>query len=859
VEDRWIDLVRYSNRWADRFFKMAGKLETLRQEGDVQFDEADHRDARRCPACGLRLASAGESCPRCLPKGAILSRVMELIRPEARGVLLLSVLTFFGVLAELVPPKLQEYMVDHILTDGSRSTQAGGFLTALVVVVLALAASRLVLAVVGAIKGRLGTRIGAALTARLRSQLVERLQKLSISYFDRHHAGSLMSRVVYDSEVLHGLVLQLTGGFLLQILQLVGVGVMLVYMNPKLALYTLIPVPLVVGGTWYFWQRVYPRYYRYWDANSKQVQAVSSMLGGIRVVKSFAQEEKEQGRFDRASSYLRTMRLWVEESTANYSAVMQLVFSLGGLIVWYVGGRDVIASHMSLGELIAFLAYLAMFYAPLGALSQFTTWLTSFLTGAKRVMELLDTPISVEDPATPVVPGPAKGEIRFDHVTFGYDRHSPVIKGISFQIQPGEMIGVVGRSGSGKTTLVNLLCRFYDADEGRVLVDGIDVRDYALSDLRRRVGIVLQESYLFRGTIWDNLCYGRPEIDVPMGLAAAKAACAHDFILRSPLGYETVLGEHGAGLSGGEKQRLSLARAILYDPPILILDEATSSVDTEAERSIQEALERLTRGRTVIAIAHRLSTLRNSDRILVFERGKLIEQGSHPELLDRNGTYAKLVRIQTQLTKDANVDQLTHHESDPPTPSQPTSPLATPTVAAPSLPPGPAPHEMVWLSPDEVTFDIDSSGTIEMRGIDGQIVRGLMVSAAFPATWPERYLSVRTWDEGGDEKEVGMIDRLSDWPAATQAVLRAAKNRRYLLRPIRSIDSLRLDHGHLWFEVTTDRGPESFAMRWSPTYAVDFGAKGKLIVDVEDNRYVIENIERLPREQYDLLRRHIYW
>jgi ATP-binding cassette subfamily B protein len=857
VGDAWIDLVRYSNRLADTFFKTASKLEILRQEGTFDLDPADRHDPRRCAACGLRLSSPGESCPRCLPKGAILSRVLELVRPEAKGVLLLTVLTFFGVVAELVPPKLQQYMVDHLLTNGRGQSEVGGILTALVVVVLALAGSRLVLAVVGAIKGRIGTRIGAALTARLRSQLVERLQKLSIAYFDRHHAGSLMSRVVYDSEVLHGLVLQLTGGFLLQILQLVGVGIMLVYMNPKLAMYTLIPVPLVVGGTWYFWQRVYPRYYRYWDANSKQVQAVSSMLGGIRVVKSFAQEEREQARFEGASSYLRSMRLWVEESTANYSAVMQLVFSLGGLIVWYVGGRDVIASHMTLGELIAFLAYLAMFYAPLGALSQFTTWLTSFLTGAKRVMELLDTPIAVEDPSQPVQAGPARGEIRFENVTFGYDRHSPVIKGISFDIKPGEMIGVVGRSGSGKTTLVNLLCRFYDADEGSVKIDGIDVRDYSLADLRRRVGIVLQESYLFRGTIWDNLCYGRPDTEIKLGLAAAKAASAHDFILRSPLGYETMLGEHGAGLSGGEKQRLSLARAILYNPPILILDEATSSVDTEAERAIQEALERLTRGRTVIAIAHRLSTLRNSDRIMVFERGKLIEQGPHRELLEKNGTYAKLVRIQTQLTKDANVDQLTHQSVEPLAPATP-APATEPSASQPSVS-GPAAHEVNWLSPEDVSFAMSSSGVIELRRPDGSVQSGLMVSSAFPATFPEKYLSVRTWDEGGDEKEVGMIEDLADWSVADQQVLRAAKCRRYLLRSIQSIESLHLEHGHLWFEVTTDRGPESFAMRWSPGHAVDFGKNGKLIIDVEDNRFVIENVENLPREQFDLLRRHIYW
>jgi ABC-type multidrug transport system ATPase subunit len=543
----------------------------------------------------------------------------------------------------------------------------------------------------------------------------------------------------------------------------------------------------------------------------------------------------------------------VEESSANYSAIMQFVFSLGGLIVWYVGGRDVIAAHMSLGELIAFLAYLAMFYAPLGALSQFTTWLTSFLTGVKRVVELLDTPLAVQESEHPVSPGTARGEITFDEVTFGYDRHTPVIKGISFRVAPGEMIGVVGRSGSGKTTLVNLLSRFYEVDSGCVAIDGVDIRDYALSDLRKRVGIVLQDSYLFRGMIWDNLCYGKPEVEIRRGLSAAKAAAAHDFILRSPLGYETVLGEHGAGLSGGERQRLSLARAILYDPPILILDEATSSVDTEAERSIQEALERLTKGRTVIAIAHRLSTLRNSDRILVFERGKLIEEGTHRALLAENGTYARLVKIQTQLTKDANVDQLVHH--------QPASDVSV-TEAAPKVetaPTGRAAFEIRWLDPAQTTFLRGPMGSIQMESTEGECIAGIYVAAAFPATHPEKYLSVRTWDAHGEDKEVGIIADLTQWPRDAQMLLRAAKDRRYLLRRIQRIESLELEHGHLWFRVQTDRGAESFAMRWTPTQAVDFGRNGKLIIDVEDNRYVIEDFASLCTEEHDLVRRHIYW
>ncbi len=528
-------------------------------------------------------------------------------------------------------------MVDNILSSGSKSgantsaiaadPKQVSFFTALLIMVSALAVSRIVLATVGVIKGKIANRIGSSLTFDLRSKLVRKLQTLAVSYYDKHQAGSLMSRVAYDSEVLHGLVQQVTGGFLLQIVQLVGVGMMLLWLNPKLTFYTLIPVPLVIGGTWFYWRRVYPKYYRYWDSSSKQSQALSSMLAGIRVVKAFGQEDREYKRFEKASNYLRGTRLWVEESAANYSAWMQLIFSMGGLIVWYVGGRDVIGNTMTLGELIAFLTYLGMFYAPLGGLSQFTTWLTSFLTGSKRVMELLDAPVTVKEPdnAVPITEN-FKGEITFDNVTFGYDRHMPVIKGISMTVKPGEMVGVVGRSGSGKTTLVNLLGRFYDVDEGHVLLDGVDIRKYSLKDLRRKIGIVLQESYLFRGTIWDNLCYGAPEINVEQGLFAAKSAAAHDFIMRTPFGYETQLGEHGSGLSGGEKQRLSLGRALLYDPQILVLDEATSNIDAEAERGIQEALERLTKGRTTIAIAHRLSTLRNADRICVFERGKLTKK-----------------------------------------------------------------------------------------------------------------------------------------------------------------------------------------------------------------------------------------
>jgi ATP-binding cassette subfamily B protein len=641
-----------------------------------------------------------------------------------------------------------------------------------------------------------------------------------------------------------------TGGFLLQIVQLVAVGGMLVWINPKLALYTLIPVPLVILGSWIFWRHVYPRHYRLWDASSKQMTRLSGMLSGIRVVKAFAQEDRERERFHTASDHLRQWRQWVEHTNTTYSAAMQIVFSLGGLIVWYVGGRDVIGGSMSLGQLIAFLAYLAMFYAPLGALSNFTTWLTSFLSGSKRVLELLDTPALITDPARPEPWPDVRGEIRFDNVTFGYDRNQPVLHDVSFTVEPGEMVGIVGRSGSGKSTLVSLLARFHDVQEGSITVDGHDIRDLSMHDLREKLGIVFQDSFLFRGTIWRNLSYGRPQATIEEGLTAAKAAGAHDFLCRQPLAYETLLGEHGAGLSGGEKQRLSIARTLLYDPRILVLDEATSNIDAEAEKAIQEALAVLVRGRTTIAIAHRLSTLRNADRILAFDRGRLVEQGTHAELLAADGLYARLVRIQTQVSKQPTVDTLLVEEK--------TSPAAEPaTDVAPEAAPPTAAIE--WLDPARHRFATGPHDRIELWNGDDRVAAGIFIVRAFPASHPEAYLSVRGWSESGEEIELGMIRSLAEWSAADRAVVQAALARRSLIREIRRIHDVALAHGYLDFDVETDVGRRKFTARWTQSQAVDFGAEGKMLIDADENRWVVPRIDALPKTDREKFLHYVYW
>ena len=883
VDDYWVDLARFPNTEADRFSRLARYLEDLRTGGEVHVDADPAPKTTHCEKCAQRLPVVGESCPRCIPRKAILGRLAQMLWPYRVSALVACGLMLVAVGAELTPPKLQQYLVDHILRGGQASPDPGNLFTALLAVVSALAGARLALSAVNFAKGRLATRVGVALTYDFRARLVEKLHSLGLDYYDRHQVGAITSRVAYDSEVIQSLLHQITGGFLLQIVQVTAVGVMLFTLNPKLAVYTLIPAPLVIAGSWFFWKRVHPKHYRYWDSSSKQAGMLTGMLSGIRVVKAFAQEDREYERFNRISGYLRDCRMRVDYSTAAFSASMQLIFSLGGLIVWYVGGRDVLAGTMSLGSLMAFLAYLAMFYTPLTTLSQFTTWLTNFLTGCQRAFELLDTPsdvreptapvalpikrtgegengrwgdrirssVDVESPTLPISHSPPLGSIKFERVTFGYERHQPVLRDVDFEIRPGETIGIVGRSGSGKTTLVNLLCRFYDTCEGRVLVDGVDVRQVASHDLRRHIGVVLQEPFLFRGTIWQNLVYGMPESSPEQAIAAAMAAQAHDFILNSPLGYDTWLGERGVGLSGGERQRMSIARAILYDPPILVLDEATSSVDAESEQHIQQALRALTKGRTTIAIAHRLSTLREADRILVFDRGRLIEQGSHEELIATNGQYANLVRLQGDARlaeresgrigegeKIATNDKL--HES-------PTLPVSH----SPTLSPR-------WLLPRDATIRAASRGGMEVER-SGDTYRGLFAVNLFPATKPDDYISLRVWNRDGTEQEIGILRNLADWPIEAQIEVRAALERRYWLQTITCVDEINLELGHLTLDVRTLHGPRRFTMRWSQSQVQDFGERGKVLLDLDDNRYLVPDVEELPPRERELFQRYVYW
>ena len=611
-----------------------------------------------CPSCKAPLEPDQEECPICTkvihtpPSTWTLFRLWRFARPY-RGQLFAGFgLTLLGTAASLVPPYLTMPLMDDVLIPFQNGQKIDPMLVALYLSGLfgsALLAWGLTWArtyILALVSERIG--------ADLRTTTYDHLLHLSLEYFGGKRTGDLIARIGSETDRICVFLSLHLLDFATDVLMLMMTAAILFSINPWLALVTLTPLPIIIWMIHVVRDRLKTGFEKIDRVWSEVTNVLADTIPGIRVVKAFAQEKRESGRFHDANRHNLAVNDKLNRVWSLFSPSVSFLTEIGLLVVWGFGVWLVAHDQITVGVLTAFIAYISRFYGRLDAMSRIVSWTEKSASAAKRIFDILDHVSSVPEPAQPVPVGKVKGRIEVRDVGFRYGNRE-VNRDINLTIEPGEMIGLVGHSGSGKSTLVNLICRFYDVSEGSIRVDGVDIRSFAVADYRRNIGLVLQEPFLFFGTIADNIAYGKPDASREDIIAAARAAHAHEFILRLAQGYDSMVGERGQGLSGGERQRISIARALLIDPRILILDEATASVDSETEKEIQKALENLVQGRTTIAIAHRLSTLQRADRLVVLDRGQVVEEGTHDVLMAREGAYYNLYQAQAR-NMDVDMD-----------------------------------------------------------------------------------------------------------------------------------------------------------------------------------------------------------
>jgi ATP-binding cassette subfamily B protein len=625
---RW----RYTLQHNESAQALAKALDGLRRGAG---DEADDEPAPLPTA-------AAEEPP---PSTWVLLRLGRFARPYRAQLLLGFVLTLAATAATLVPPYLTIPLMDDVLIPFQNGQRID---TGYVLLLLGgLLGSALLAWALGWARTWLLALVSERIAADLRTGAFEHLLTLSLDYFGAKRTGDLIARIGSETDRISVFLSLHALDFATDVLMIAMTAAILFSINPALAAVTLLPLPFIAWMIHVVRDKLrtgFEKIDRVWgDVTS----VLADTIPGIRVVKAFAQERREADRFRTANKHNLDVNDRLNKTWSLFSPTVSLLTDIGLLVVWAFGIWLVAGGQITVGVLTAFIAYIGRFYTRLDSMSRIVSVTQKAAAGAKRIFDILDHRSNVPEPADPVPIKRLQGGLALRGVGFRYGPRA-VIRGLDLQIAPGEMIGLVGHSGSGKSTLVNLICRFYDVTEGAIEVDGIDLRRFRVADYRRHVGLVLQEPFLFFGTIAENIAYGKPGATRDEIVAAARAAHAHDFILRLPHGYDSLVGERGQGLSGGERQRISIARALLIDPQILILDEATSSVDTETEGEIQKALDNLVQGRTTIAIAHRLSTLRRADRLVVMDRGRVVEVGRHDELIARQGAYWRLYEAQAR-------------------------------------------------------------------------------------------------------------------------------------------------------------------------------------------------------------------
>lgn len=632
-------VVHYSAKHLSRYAYIARGINILCSGRTEEVISTEYE--KICPECG-RAIPGTRYCPHCSKEGGFWKSFFRMTAPYKKDFIAILILMFLAAVVTLLNPEVQKHLVDDVLKTGTGNMKIA-FLCLAVMFLLSIG-----IVIINISKTYLCTVLGAKIAKDLREQLFAKIQILSLGYINDRRPGELMNRIVSDTGVIREFMQDTFCNMFTVCFIFVCNIIFMLLLNVKLALLSFIFIPIAVAFTYGFWNNIHRRFHLQRKKEDDVNSNLQDVISGMRVVKSYGKEEDEKKKFNYLAEEFCRIQRRNEVFWAIFFPVISFLMSAGVFLVIYFGGIDILNGEMTTGELLQFITYTQLLYQYLNWMTHMPRSIMDLISSFERISDIMDQEPFIADIENPVSID-IQGEIEFKHATFGYKSYQPVLEDLNLKIEKGEMIGIVGASGTGKSTLINLLMRLYEVDDGALYVDGHDIKEIESTKFHSQIGVVLQETFLFSSTIINNIRFSKPDATYEEIIMAAKMANAHEFISKLPDGYNTYVGEKGYNLSGGERQRIAIARAILNEPKLLILDEATASLDTESEFMIQKALDRLTNGRTTFAIAHRLSTLQNADRLIVIDGHSIAEIGTHDELIRKGGIYSRLIKAQLEM------------------------------------------------------------------------------------------------------------------------------------------------------------------------------------------------------------------